>query len=68
MFFSDLRKNGTEMGENAVERFLWGSMGEGMVAEEVLRGGEECPAPAVAVAMFVGGVDKVLGDHAAGHL
>ena len=40
----------------------------GLTAEEVLGGGQQRPTPSVAVAVLVGGIDKVFGDHAAGHL
>ena len=57
------------MGEDTLEALFGRPLAiAGFVTEEVLWGVEEGPTPAVAVTVFVGGVDEIFGDHTAGHL
>lgn len=57
------------MSADAVKRLLRRAAALAEVATiKLFGGGEQRPAPAVFVAVAVGGIDEILGDDARGHL
>ena len=57
------------MGEETVERLLWGARTlTGLAPHESFWGGEQRPAPAVFAVVFVAGIDEIFRHDATGHL
>ena len=69
MFVVSVRQELLEVADHALQRFLGCEVAQaGLLAQQLLGGGQQRPSPAVLFAVFVAGIDEVLGDNAASHL